>query len=94
MTEKFFDESGNEVEFEIVGKFEIDNKAYAVLESLDGQSTYILRIKEDKDGEYLEGIGDAELKEAIEAYEELTEKGNENGFKHWIRKEKIKRKRL
>ncbi len=91
MTEKFFDENGNEVEFEIIGKFEIDNKAYAVLESTEDESTYILRIKEDKDGEYLEGIGDAELKEAIEAYEELLEKGKEDGSKCWICKEKIKR---
>ena len=45
---------------------------YAVLNSNDDISTYILRIIYDKDGNInLEGIDDEELSDAIEVYEEL-----------------------
>lgn len=84
MTEKFYDENGREVEFTIVGKFEVDDTSYAVLNPLDYEDmTYILKICVDENGdEYLEGIDDEELEMASAAYEELLESGEENGPKH------------
>lgn len=77
MNEKhlFYDESGNEIEFYIKGKFTLDNTDYvALLPANDIESmTYILKIHIDDNGdEILVGIDDEELNEAKEAYEELS----------------------
>ncbi|MBF1300274.1 DUF1292 domain-containing protein [uncultured Parvimonas sp.] len=67
-----FDENGKKIIFELIDTFGMNDCEYAVLNSKDDISTYILRIIYDKDGNInLEGIGDEELSDAIEVYEEL-----------------------
>lgn len=77
MTEKhlFYDELGNEIEFVVKAKFSLDDTDYvALLPAEDLQAyTYILRVELDNNGqEMLVGIDDDELKDAQEAYEELS----------------------
>ena len=67
-----FDENGKKIIFELVETFGMNDSEYAVLNSNNDVSTYILKIIYDKDGNInLEGIDDDELSDAIEIYEEL-----------------------
>jgi uncharacterized protein YrzB (UPF0473 family) len=69
------DEMGNEVEFQVLATFGIDDVDYAALLPMDEFEglTYLLRIEYDDLGEmYLSGIDDEEeLQEAIEIFEEI-----------------------
>lgn len=69
------DELGNEEEFIILATFGLDDVDYAALlpaDDLEGL-TYIFRMEMDEDGDMtLVGLDDEdELKEAVEAYEEI-----------------------
>lgn len=69
------DEMGNEVEFQVLATFGIDDIDYAALIPLEDTEglTYLLRIEYDDFGEMvLLGIEDEEeLEEVIEAFEEV-----------------------
>lgn len=69
------DEMGKEQEFIILATFGLDDVDYAALIPSDDMEslTYILRMEIDENGDpILMGIDDEEeLKEAIEAYEEI-----------------------
>ena len=69
------DEMGNEVEFQVLATFGINDTDYAALLPMDEMElrTYLLRIEYDDFGEViLSGIDDEEeLKEVIEVYEEI-----------------------
>ncbi|MCF6460051.1 DUF1292 domain-containing protein [Clostridium sp. Cult3] len=69
------DEMGNEIEFQVLSTFGIDDVDYAALLPLDDIEalTYLLRIEYDNDGDVLlVGIDDEEeFKEVIEIYEEI-----------------------
>lgn len=71
---KFYDENGKEVEFILDARFTLDDTDYVALFTDDDESEiYILRVEVDEDGnEYLKGIDDKELKEAVDAYEQLS----------------------
>lgn len=77
MNEKILllDEMGNEIEFQVLATFGLDDNDYAVLLPMDDieNLTYILRIEYDEEGDpILVGIDDEEeLQDAIEAYEEI-----------------------
>ncbi|MCD1147173.1 DUF1292 domain-containing protein [Peptoniphilus sp. KCTC 25270] len=70
----FYDEMGNEVEFIIKAQFSVGDIDYVAMmpaEDLEAD-TYILRIDYDENGEaFLAGVGEEELKVAVEVYEEL-----------------------
>lgn len=80
---KFYDENGKEVEFILDARFTLDDTDYVALFTDDDESEiYILRVEVDEDGnEYLKGIDDIELKEAVDAYEQLSSEyvGDWNG---------------
>ncbi len=69
------DEMGNEVEFQVLSTFGIDNIDYAALLPLNDieSLTYLLRIEYDDEGELvLVGIDDEEeFNEVIQVYEEI-----------------------
>ncbi len=69
------DEMGNEIEFQVLATFGIDDVDYAALLPVDDMEslTYLLRIEYDDDGELmLVGINDEkEFNEVIEVYEEI-----------------------
>lgn len=69
------DEMGNEVEFQVLATFGIDDVDYAALLPMDEFEglTYLLRIEYDDFGEvFLRGIDDEEeLKEVIEVFEDI-----------------------
>lgn len=69
------DEMGNEIEFQVLATFGIDDVDYAALLPVDDMEslTYLLRIEYDNDGELmLVGINDEkEFNEVIEVYEEI-----------------------
>lgn len=75
---ELIDEEGNEVEFEFISKFKIDDTHYAALTPTDGEEDliYILKVEEDESGELiLVGIeDDEELEDAIEEFENQQEK--------------------
>ncbi|NLV76307.1 MAG: DUF1292 domain-containing protein [Tissierellia bacterium] len=66
---------GNEVEFQVLSTFGIDNVDYAALLPLNDieSLTYLLRIEYDDEGELvLVGIDDEEeFNEVIQVYEEI-----------------------
>lgn len=70
-----FDEMGKEQEFIILATFGLDDDDYAALIPADNldSPTYILRMETDENGDLLlSGIdNDEELKEAIDAFEEI-----------------------
>lgn len=72
---ELYDESGNKQSFRILDTFGMDDQDYAVLLPENGkiESTYILRIETDENGQhYFAGIDDEdELEDAIMIYEEL-----------------------
>lgn len=69
------DEMGNEVEFQVLATFGVDDVDYAALLPVEDSEglTYLLRIEYDDLGEMvLVGIeGEEELNDAIEAFEEI-----------------------
>ncbi len=71
---KFYDENGKEVEFLLDARFTLDDTDYVALYTDDEEpEIYILRVEIDEEGnEFLKGIDDKELEEAVEAYEQLS----------------------
>ena len=69
------DEMGNELKFQVLATFGLDDMDYAALLPADDIEalTYILRIEYDNQGQpILVGIDDEkELEEVIEVYEEI-----------------------
>lgn len=74
------DDEGNEVEFELISSFELDDTKYAVVAPLDSDSddAYILRVEQDENGEDLfVGIEDEEeFNDVVEAYNELMDENS------------------
>lgn len=72
--ETFLDENGHPMEFQVLGKFTVDDSDYVAMKPVVDLEPliYILRIDLDNNGEEcLVGIEDDELAIAQEAYEEL-----------------------
>jgi acyl CoA:acetate/3-ketoacid CoA transferase alpha subunit len=69
----FYDEEGNEVEFNIKEKFKYNGNDYIAMEEINNDGLiYLLKIETDEDGnEYLRGIDDEELDKVKNAYEDL-----------------------
>lgn len=67
-----YDENDNEVEFQIIDTFEVDDKKYAAMEPV-GSNKILITETYEKEGEvFFKGIEDQdELDEIIELYEEL-----------------------
>ena len=67
------DENGNDVEFELVSKLEVDGKVYAILQPIGEEEAYIFNLKYDENGEMeLSEIEDDEEFEIVaEQYEML-----------------------
>lgn len=74
---ELIDENGNEVDFELISSFELDDTRYAVVAPIDSDSddAYILRVEQDENGEDIfVGIDDEdEFNDVVEAYNELLE---------------------
>lgn len=47
----FFDEEGNEHEFEIIEVFEVEDKEYAILKAVKDEQALLLRVEYDEKGE-------------------------------------------
>ncbi|MGF7431536.1 DUF1292 domain-containing protein [Thermoanaerobacterium thermosaccharolyticum] len=79
---ELIDEEGNEVDFELISSFELDDARYAVVAPVDSDSddAYILRVEQDENGEDIfVGIEDEdEFNDVVEAYNELMEEYNCN----------------
>lgn len=77
MNEKIvlLDEMGNQVEFQLLATFGLDDMEYAALIPIEDVEplTYLLRIEYDDEGKpILVGIdNDKELKDVAEAYEQI-----------------------
>ncbi|KPU28051.1 hypothetical protein TR13x_01525 [Caloranaerobacter sp. TR13] len=71
------DEEGNEVEFEVIATFDIEDREYAVLLPIneEEEEAYILRIESDEDGNMiLVNIEDkAEFDDAAAVYEAIID---------------------
>lgn len=79
-TQVFYDENGHPMEFEVRGKFTVDDTDYvAMAPVIDLEPLiYILRVAVDEEGkEYLEGIDDDELDLVKDVYEELMKEQEE-----------------
>ncbi|QSZ26546.1 DUF1292 domain-containing protein [Aceticella autotrophica] len=76
------DDEGNEVNFELIASFELDDNKYAVVAPIDDNSddAYILKVEQDENGEDLfVGIEDEdEFNDVVEAYNELMEEYGED----------------
>ncbi|MGB9679481.1 MAG: DUF1292 domain-containing protein [Thermoanaerobacteraceae bacterium] len=77
------DENGQEVDFELVASFELDETRYAVVVPVEGEGedAYILKVDQDENGEDIfVGIEDEEeFNDVVEAYNELMEEYYEDG---------------
>lgn len=70
------DEEGKEVEFELVMKFDIEDKEYVIVAAVDGdeEEAIAFRIDKDENGEdiFVTIDDDAEFNMVTEAYETLV----------------------
>ncbi len=74
-TVKLVTEEGQEIEFEVVADFEIDDVEYAILNEPGEEEVIICRVYEKSSGE-LELVGvedDDEVNLVLSAYEELID---------------------
>lgn len=75
------DEDGEEIEFELVMKFEIEEQEYVILAPIEDEETeaVALRVEKDENGEdiFITIEDDTEFDMVSEAYETLMEE-NEN----------------
>lgn len=78
------DDDGNEVDFELLSSFELDDAKYAVVAPVDGgtDDAYVLRVEQDENGEDIfVGIEDEEeFNDVVEAYNELIEEYDDEKF--------------
>ena len=73
------DENNNEVEFNILDTFGIDDKNYAALESCDDELILIVEIINQNDVIMFKSIEDQEqLDEIIEFYEDMKRENDES----------------
>lgn len=72
----FYDEEGNEISFELVADFKLDDTEYALLRPEDSaeDEVAVFRITMENDEEVLELVDDEEeIASVLDAYEELVE---------------------
>lgn len=72
----FYDEEGNEIMFELVASFKVNDTDYALLRPEDSPEDEVIvcRVSREKDEEVLELVtDDEEIMMAFEAYEELAD---------------------
>ncbi len=79
----FYDEEGNEVMFELVASFKVNDTTYALLRPEDAPEDEVIvcRVTQENGEEVLELVTDEEeILMAFEAYEELADEAT--GQKH------------
>lgn len=73
------DENNNEVEFNLIDTFGVDDKDYAVLEQIDEDFILIFEMIKSKDSVSFKAIdNNKELDEIVKIYEEMKEDENEH----------------
>lgn len=73
------DENNNEVEFNIIDTFGIDDKNYAALQEPDDDMILIVEVINEDDSLIFKSIEDQnELNEIIEFYEDMKRENNED----------------
>ena len=83
------DENNNEVEFNIIDTFGIDDKNYAALEEIGDDMIMIVEVKNSDDVITFKTIEDQkELDEIIDFYEQMKRENDE----YWWSKENIRTK--
>lgn len=83
------DENNNEVEFNIIDTFGIDDKNYAALEEIGDDMIMIVEVKNSDDIITFKTIEDQkELDEIIDFYEQMKRENDE----YWWSKENIRTK--
>lgn len=83
------DENNNEVEFNLIDTFGVDDKDYAALEPIDEDFILIFEMIKNKDSVSFKAIdNNKELDEIVKIYEEMKEDENE----HWTVKKSIWKK--
>ncbi len=74
-----FDENNNEVEFNVIDTFGVDDKNYCALQEYDDDMILIVEVVEDEEEVFFKTIDDQkELDEIIALYEEMKEESNGN----------------
>jgi len=79
-TISLIDDEGNEKDYEVVIRFDIDNKEYVLLsEDEESDDVYAFLITEDEEGQVLMQVEDeAEFALVAEAYDELMDEMEED----------------
>ncbi|MFR7353377.1 DUF1292 domain-containing protein [Anaerococcus obesiensis] len=73
------DENNNEVEFNLIDTFVVDDKDYAALEPIDEDFILIFEMMKSKDSVSFKAIdNNKELDEIVKIYEEMKEDENEH----------------
>lgn len=73
------DENNNEVEFNLIDIFGVDDKDYAALEPIDEDFILIFEMMKSKDSVSFKAIdNNKELDEIVKIYEEMKEDENEH----------------
>lgn len=73
------DENNNEVEFNLIDTFGVDDKDYSVLEPIDEDFILIFEMIKSKDSVSFKAIdNNKELDEIVKIYEEMKEDENEH----------------
>lgn len=74
-----YNEDNNEVEFNIIDTFGVDDKNYCALQEDNDEMIMIMEVINDDDEVIFKSIeNQAELDEIISLYEEMKEDGNGN----------------
>lgn len=74
-----YDEDNNEVCFNILDTFGVDDKNFCALQQEDDDMILIMEVVSDNDEVYFKAIEDQnELNEIIDLYEEMKEESNGN----------------
>ena len=74
-----YDEDNNEVCFNILDTFGVDDKTFCALQQEDDDMILIMEVISDNDEVYFKAIEDQnELNEIISLYEEMKEESNGN----------------
>ncbi|MDD7766370.1 MULTISPECIES: DUF1292 domain-containing protein [Anaerococcus] len=73
------DENNNEVEFNLIDTFGVDDKDYVALEPIDEDFILIFEMMKSKDSVSFKAIdNNKELDEIVKIYEEMKEDENEH----------------
>ena len=74
-----YDEDNNEVEFNIIDTFGVDDKNYCALQQYDDELIMIMEVINDEEQVVFKSIeNQEELDEIIKLYEEMREESNGN----------------